>query len=262
MAFLGDELWVVNTLFSCLATIQPGYSFVPRWKPKFISNCHVPGRPLPSKWLGHRRRPTRSTSTAMAENRYAPAAWRAAKDKTGLLIDGRLAAGSCCRGLAMPHSPPRLTRARSGRSISGRGQVWSGSIRRAGRWEVVTTFPGYNPRTGPSPVRWPSWVCRGSARPSVFGRPADRRAARAAQVRRGAWSTCASGQQVAAFQFRGRGGRDFRRPNCYPASAAPRAPAVRCPKTNTTDRNLGRATPPRPASNPIPPAISEQLKTP
>ena len=43
MAFLGDELWVVNTLFSCLATIQPGYNFVPRWKPKFISNCHVPG---------------------------------------------------------------------------------------------------------------------------------------------------------------------------------------------------------------------------
>ncbi len=43
MAYVGDELWVVNTLFSCLATIQPGFSFVPRWKPKFISNCHVPG---------------------------------------------------------------------------------------------------------------------------------------------------------------------------------------------------------------------------
>ena len=43
LAFLGDELWMVNTLFSCLATIQPGYNFVPRWKPKFVSDCHAPG---------------------------------------------------------------------------------------------------------------------------------------------------------------------------------------------------------------------------
>ncbi len=27
---VSDQLWVVNTLFSCLATIEPGYSFVPR----------------------------------------------------------------------------------------------------------------------------------------------------------------------------------------------------------------------------------------
>src|SRR5580765_4733178 len=28
-----DELWVVNTLFSCLATLDDRHSFVPRWRP-------------------------------------------------------------------------------------------------------------------------------------------------------------------------------------------------------------------------------------
>src|SRR5947208_17169412 len=27
------ELWVVNTRFSCLCTLHPDYSFVPRWRP-------------------------------------------------------------------------------------------------------------------------------------------------------------------------------------------------------------------------------------
>ena len=34
----GDEgLWAVNSSFSCLCTIEPDSSFVPRWKPHFIS---------------------------------------------------------------------------------------------------------------------------------------------------------------------------------------------------------------------------------
>src|SRR5262245_30606186 len=28
-----EELWVVNTRFSCLCTLHPDYSFVPRWRP-------------------------------------------------------------------------------------------------------------------------------------------------------------------------------------------------------------------------------------
>ncbi len=46
----GDEgLWVVNSTFSCLATLSPESSFVARWKPKFISElvpedrCHLNG---------------------------------------------------------------------------------------------------------------------------------------------------------------------------------------------------------------------------
>src|SRR5262245_49035871 len=32
-----DELWVVNSRFSCLCTLHPDYSFVPRWQPPFVT---------------------------------------------------------------------------------------------------------------------------------------------------------------------------------------------------------------------------------
>jgi uncharacterized protein (TIGR03032 family) len=46
---LGDELWVVNTRFSCLCTIDDSASFSPRWRPPFVSalepsdRCHLNG---------------------------------------------------------------------------------------------------------------------------------------------------------------------------------------------------------------------------
>ena len=36
MAWVGEELWVVNTFFSCLCTVDPDYSFVTRWHPPFL----------------------------------------------------------------------------------------------------------------------------------------------------------------------------------------------------------------------------------
>ena len=48
----GDELWFVNTRFSCLCTRAPVHSFVPRWKPPFITKlapddrCHLNGMAL------------------------------------------------------------------------------------------------------------------------------------------------------------------------------------------------------------------------
>src|SRR5215467_14408932 len=45
----GEELWAVNTRFSCLCTFHPDYSFVPRWQPPFITalapedRCHLNG---------------------------------------------------------------------------------------------------------------------------------------------------------------------------------------------------------------------------
>src|SRR5262249_8045538 len=49
LAWAGAELWVVNTRFSCLCTLHPDYSFVPRWRPPFITalaaedRCHLNG---------------------------------------------------------------------------------------------------------------------------------------------------------------------------------------------------------------------------
>lgn len=49
MEFAGDDLWFVNTRFSCLATLDENYSFIPRWRPPFVSaiaaedRCHLNG---------------------------------------------------------------------------------------------------------------------------------------------------------------------------------------------------------------------------
>src|SRR5437588_660487 len=49
IAFVGAELWIVNTRCSCLCTLDPDYSFVPRWRPPFITalaaedRCHLNG---------------------------------------------------------------------------------------------------------------------------------------------------------------------------------------------------------------------------
>jgi hypothetical protein len=37
LAWAGEELWVVTARFSCLCTLHPDYSFVPRWRPPFVS---------------------------------------------------------------------------------------------------------------------------------------------------------------------------------------------------------------------------------
>src|SRR5271166_4755316 len=49
MAWGGEDLWFVNTRFSCLCTLDRIHSFVPRWKPPSITElapedrCHLNG---------------------------------------------------------------------------------------------------------------------------------------------------------------------------------------------------------------------------
>jgi hypothetical protein len=49
MAWAGDELWFVNTRFSCLCTRSNQHSFQPRWRPPFVTalapvdRCHLNG---------------------------------------------------------------------------------------------------------------------------------------------------------------------------------------------------------------------------
>lgn len=138
MAFVGDELWVVNTLFSCLATLQPKYHFVPRWKPPFISNCHVPGDRCHLNGLAVDASDPRYV-TAMAET-DTPSGWRHAKERTGVLIDVR-SGETVSRGFAMPHSP-RIYRNRVWALDSGRGHLVVIDIP-SGKWDVVSAFPGY-----------------------------------------------------------------------------------------------------------------------
>ncbi len=101
MAWLGEELWFVNTRFSCLCTRGMPYSFVPRWRPLFISalapqdRCHLNG-------VGLRDGKARYV-TALGET-DVPAGWRTNKKDGGVLIDVE-ANEVIARGLSMPHSP-------------------------------------------------------------------------------------------------------------------------------------------------------------
>jgi uncharacterized protein (TIGR03032 family) len=97
----GEELWFVNTRFSCLATHDPDHSFAPVWRPKFITQltpddrCHlngiglVNGRP---RWV-----------TALGET-DSSGGWRENKKSGGILIDFE-SNEIIARGLSMPHSP-------------------------------------------------------------------------------------------------------------------------------------------------------------
>ncbi|MCA9213604.1 MAG: TIGR03032 family protein [Planctomycetales bacterium] len=136
MAYCGDRLWVVNTLFSCLCTLDHKHSFVPVWRPKFISQlapedrCHlngvacVDGRP---KYV-----------TAMAQSDTA-GGWREDKVNTGCLIDVD-SGDAIVSGFAMPHSP----RVHDGRIYlldSGRGGLVQIDLN--GQAETIARFPGY-----------------------------------------------------------------------------------------------------------------------
>jgi len=142
LAWAGDELWVVNTLFSCLCTLHENYSFVPRWRPQFISalapedRCHLNGMAMAPRKDGVL---APQYVTALAQTDTAQG-WRPNKATSGCLIDvptGQTVAS----GFAMPHSPRVYHR-----------QVWlldSGTGRlvivtpTTGAVETVAELPGY-----------------------------------------------------------------------------------------------------------------------
>jgi uncharacterized protein (TIGR03032 family) len=101
LAWAGDELWVVNTRFSCLCTLHPDYSFVPRWHPPFVSalapedRCHLNGVAVAGG------RPAYVTALGETDS---PGGWRPGKAAGGCLVDVD-ADEVIVRGLSMPHSP-------------------------------------------------------------------------------------------------------------------------------------------------------------
>ncbi len=101
IAWVGEELWMVSTRFSCLCTLDSDYSFVPRWRPPFITalaaedRCHLNGLALVDGQPGF------VTALGTTDTRDG---WRSNKPQGGCIMD--VASGEfVTRGLSMPHSP-------------------------------------------------------------------------------------------------------------------------------------------------------------
>lgn len=132
-----NELWVVNTRFCCLCTLDPNHSFYPRWRPPFITayapedRCHlnglamVDGRP---KYV-----------TALGETDTA-GGWRANKARGGILMDVQTNE-ILLRGLSMPHSP-RLYQRKLWVLESGEGSLAVVDLKQR-TWQTVAQVPGF-----------------------------------------------------------------------------------------------------------------------
>ena len=134
---IDEELWVVNTRFCCLCTLDADHSFYPRWRPPFVSalaledRCHlngiamVDGRP---KYV-----------TALGETDTL-AGWRANKARGGVLIDVD-SNKVLLRGLSMPHSP-RWYQSKLWLLESGEGSLAQVDLE-SRTWRTVAQLPGF-----------------------------------------------------------------------------------------------------------------------
>ncbi|MCW2603123.1 MAG: repeat-containing protein [Pseudonocardiales bacterium] len=137
MAYVKGELWFISTLFSCLATIDADHSFVPQWRPPFISalapedRCHLNGFALRDGEIRY------ATALGMTDEDRG---WRANKLDGGILMEvpsGEVIAG----GLCMPHSP-RWYRGQLWILQSGNGTLGTVDLD-TGQVTTVATLPGF-----------------------------------------------------------------------------------------------------------------------
>jgi uncharacterized protein (TIGR03032 family) len=137
LAFAGGELWLVATAFSGLATLDDTHSFVPRWRPPFITalapedRCHLNGVAVIDD------RPAYVTALGTTDE---PGGWRPTKADGGVLIDVE-SSQVVIAGLSMPHSP-RWHQGRLWLLESGRGTLCVADPA-AGTVEVVAELPGF-----------------------------------------------------------------------------------------------------------------------
>ncbi|HLX60778.1 MAG TPA: TIGR03032 family protein [Planctomycetota bacterium] len=137
LAWAGDDLWVVNTRFSCLCTLDRAHSFIPRWRPRFVSSlgpedrCHLNGLCVVD---GAPRFVTALGQSDAAEG------WREHRANGGCLINvpsGAILANA----LSMPHSP-RWHDGRVWFTESGAGRL-SYLDPKSGKPVIVAELPGF-----------------------------------------------------------------------------------------------------------------------
>ncbi|ELS05341.1 TIGR03032 family protein [Xenococcus sp. PCC 7305] len=137
MGYADDELWFVNTAYSCLCTLDPDYNFRPRWQPKFISRivkedrCHLNGLSIVNN------KPKYVTAFGIADSKDG---WRENKAHGGVLIDVE-SKEIIAANLSMPHSP-RWYDGRLWLLESGHGSLVTVDLD-TGKIETVVKLPGF-----------------------------------------------------------------------------------------------------------------------
>lgn len=137
MSATDSALWLVNTRFSCLCTLDGVHSFVPQWQPPFVSElraedrCHLNGLAM--------RNNSPAFVTALGVTNE-PRGWRENKRDGGVILeidDGEVVA----RGLSMPHSP-RWHDGQLWVLESGTGSLGVVDLDR-GKYEPIVRLPGF-----------------------------------------------------------------------------------------------------------------------
>ncbi|WP_373481203.1 TIGR03032 family protein [Geminocystis sp.] len=132
-----EQIVFVNTLFNCLATVSPTHSFIPLWKPKFISKlasedrCHLNGLAIRD---GQARYVTAVSQSDIVDG------WREHRHHGGCVIDIQTNE-IIATGLSMPHSP-RFYQDKLWLHNSGKGEFGYVDLQ-TGKFESIAFCPGY-----------------------------------------------------------------------------------------------------------------------
>jgi uncharacterized protein (TIGR03032 family) len=133
----GEDLWAVNTRFSCLARITDNFSFEPVWKPDFITElvpedrCHLNG-------VAFKKGKPKYVSALGKTN--SKEGWRPGKANGGIIIDVE-SNKVICENLAMPHSP-RVYGEELYFLLSADGQLVKLDQKKES-YEIMHSFDGY-----------------------------------------------------------------------------------------------------------------------
>lgn len=137
MSFLDNKIVAVNTMFSCLSTINENESFTPFWQPPFITEllpedrCHLNGLAIEN---GEIKYLTALGSTDIAHG------WRDKKTTDGILMEypsGKIILDN----LSMPHSP-RIFNGKLYLLNSAQGELIEVNPK-TGHYEVVVNLGGF-----------------------------------------------------------------------------------------------------------------------
>jgi uncharacterized protein (TIGR03032 family) len=137
VGFAAGSLWLVNTRFSALCTLDSDSSFVPRWRPPFITKlaaedrCHLNGMAVIDDRVAF--------VTALGAT-DTQGGWRQNKAKGGLLMDVA-SSEMVLEGLSMPHSP-RKWHDRFFLLESGKGTLATADLATR-RVETIAELPGF-----------------------------------------------------------------------------------------------------------------------